>query len=66
MTLPLASANSGKVFVIKRTGASGCEVAGLTAAEGNPFALSAPGPGSVSGIVVQSDGTSWWITSTVN
>jgi hypothetical protein len=66
MTLPSAASNPGKVYVIKRTGASGCEVAGLTAAEGNPYALNAPSPGAISGIVVQSNGTSWWIISTAH
>jgi hypothetical protein len=60
MTLPAAASNTGKVFVIKRIGVSGCNVSGVSAADGNPFVLNAP-LGGTSAIMVQSDGTTWWV-----
>jgi hypothetical protein len=65
ITLPSAPANAGKVFVVKRTAQSPntCSVSGLASAEGDPFVLNPPGSGLVSGVQVQSDGTSWWIIS---
>jgi hypothetical protein len=65
ITLPSASANTGKVYVIKRTAQSpnSCSISGVASAEGDPYVLNPPGGGLVSGIMVQSDGTSWWILS---
>jgi hypothetical protein len=65
ITLPSAAANAGKIFVVKRTAQSPntCSVSGLASTEGDPFVLNPPGSGLVSGVQVQSDGTSWWIIS---
>lgn len=68
ITLPAASANTGKVYVIKRTAASPntCNVAGVATADGgSSYVLNPPGLGLVSGIMVQSDGTNWWVISNV-
>jgi len=68
ITLPAASANTGKVYVIKRTAQSPntCSVAGVATADGgSSYVLNPPGGGLVSGIMVQSDGTNWWVISNV-
>jgi hypothetical protein len=65
ITLPSASGRTGRIFFIKRVSGvtMNCDVTGLTAAEGNPFGLGVPGGSANSGIIVQSDGTNWWIIS---
>ena len=65
VTLPAAAGNLGKVYVIKRICGvtNNCDVIGLTATEGNPFGLGVPGGSANSSIIVQSDGSSWWIMS---
>jgi hypothetical protein len=64
ITLPSAVGVAGRIYAIKRVSGStlSCDVIGLAAAEGNPLALGQPGA-STSGIIVQSDGTNWWIIS---
>lgn len=71
VTLPSAAANAGRVYVIKRVSTAGgtannasCFVSPVDGSSGNerltpPAGTSA---GSPSGIIVQSDGTAWWIT----
>ena len=63
LTLPSAAGNTGKVFIIKRIGAGGCSVSGVAAVDGgSSIFLSAPGTaGGSSAIMVQSDGTNWYI-----
>jgi hypothetical protein len=64
MTLPAASSNNGKVFVFKQTaGTPGtCVVAGIATLDGGPnVSLGLPGSGSPNAIMIQSDGTGWYI-----
>ena len=65
ITLPSAAGRTGRVFFIKRVSGVtlNCDVIGLTAAEGNPLGLGVPGGSANSGLIVQSDGTNWWIIS---
>ncbi|HLX27867.1 MAG TPA: hypothetical protein VKV24_05190 [Casimicrobiaceae bacterium] len=72
-TLPSAAANTGKVFVIKRvTPVSSptdgpCIVSTVATIDGGPsVSLSAPGAGGTSAIMVQSDGTNWYIIARTN
>jgi hypothetical protein len=65
LTLPSAAGQTGKIYVLKRVSpvTFNCDVIGLTATEGNPIGLGVPGGSANSALVVQSDGTSWWIIS---
>jgi hypothetical protein len=64
MTLPSAAGNTGRIFVVKRINAAGtgaCELSGVAALDGGPIVtLSAP-TGSNNAVMVQSDGSNWWI-----
>ena len=65
VTLPAATANAGRIFVVKRVSAggsgNGCQVTPIATVDGGPnLVLQAPSNSS-SGIHVQSDGTAWWV-----
>jgi hypothetical protein len=63
MTLPSAAANTGRIFVIKRlsNGTRKCDVSGLDLSDGGAtLTLSAPSLTN-NAIMVQSDGSTWWI-----
>jgi hypothetical protein len=57
VTLPAASGNAGKVFVVRRVGTGGneCNVVGV---QGGTAILDS---GSRRGVQVQSDGSGWWV-----
>jgi Collagen triple helix repeat (20 copies) len=70
ITLPSAAGNTGQIFAIKRINngsgnAFNCLVSGVNALEG-PITLAQPGSGALNGVVVVSDGTTWWVISNSN
>jgi hypothetical protein len=57
VTLPLATGNTGRVFVIKRNGINVVTVGATSNIDGSPtYSLAA----DKNGVMVQSDGTTWW------
>ncbi|HSD00128.1 MAG TPA: hypothetical protein VLI21_14570, partial [Casimicrobiaceae bacterium] len=71
ITLPDPTANGGRLIAIKRVNnGSGapfnCQVNGLNTQEGPNLTLAQPSSGALSGIVVMSDGTNWWVVNNSN
>ena len=70
VTLPDPTTNTGRVILVKRVNngsgiAFNCQVSGLNSLEG-PQTLAQPSSGNLTGVMVMSDGTSWWLIGNAN
>ena len=63
ITLPSASANGGKIFVIKAVQATGCAVSPVASVDADGGAGNTRTVNTPNAITVQSDGSTWWVVS---